>query len=121
ARPLISRLRPRIFALVWLLAFAMIGKSVFASACLADELVAPASADVVSTPLSMDVAAHDDDTGGCWHSGAGGWHCSCVHASAVPVVAVAWAGTPPGKALLPAPTGSSRQRLILPSLRPPIS
>jgi hypothetical protein len=121
ARPLISRLRPRLFALVWLLALAIVGKSVFASACLADGLIAPAESGVASVQVSPDAAAHEDDAAACWHSGAGGCHCSCVHASAVPLVAAAWTGAPLGKTLLPAPADSSRQRLILPSLRPPIS
>lgn len=113
-------MRRRPVTLTWLLALVVLGKSVLASLCFADglardALAAPAAA--VEIPMS---AAHDDDAS-CWHAGAGGCHCTCVHASALPAAAAVPIAMP-GQAL-DQPSGAPPLRpfVVSAELRPPIA
>jgi len=78
---------------VWLFALVVLGKTVLATSCVADGLrsVSVASAAVSSQADDGSQVADDgdDDAAACWHSGAGGCHCSCAHGVALPVAEVA--------------------------------
>ncbi|MBN8739059.1 MAG: hypothetical protein J0H86_06085 [Xanthomonadaceae bacterium] len=83
--PLLTRLRRRMAAMTWLLALLVLAKASFATVCLTDGMS--------SAPTGMTVFADandvrpdpslDGDGGLCWHGGAQGCHCSCVHGSAI--------------------------------------
>ncbi len=91
AAPLISRLRRRLATCVWLFALVVLGKTVLAASCVADGLrsvsVAGATVSVQAADDGTIAVADDgdDDAAACWHSGAGGCHCSCAHGVALPV------------------------------------
>ena len=122
--PLISRLRGRLATIVWLLAFVVLAKGTLAALCVVDGAAAAGdSVQVVQASAAEAVAAHDDDGDGatCWHAGSGGCHCTCVHASAIPVVALAWQALPASSARIPQPPAASHPILIAPAFRPPIA
>lgn len=91
AAPLIARLRRRLVTSAWLFAFLVLAKSLLATSCVADGLAASAPAGAASSVeawddgLSMD---GDDGEAPCWHGGAAGCHCSCVHGIALPADAI---------------------------------
>jgi hypothetical protein len=121
-RPLIARLRRRLVTTVWLLAFVVLAKGLMVSLCMTDGLGGPDPATATLVATSSDVAAHtDENAASCWHAGSGGCHCTCLHASALPVIASAWAAAPPSDARLTAPVPQPHQILLPPSLRPPIA
>lgn len=118
--PLIARLRHRLAAMVWLLAFVVLAKGALGALCLVDG-AAPAN-DGTQIVVAEATAAHADDDGApCWHAGNGGCHCTCVHASAIPVVALDWLALPASSARIPLPPATAHPIPIAPALRPPIA
>jgi len=120
--PLISRLRGRLTTLVWLLAFVVLAKGTLAALCVVDG--AATDREVVQMTAAADSSAtHEDgsDGGACWHAGSGGCHCTCVHGSAIPAVALDWLAAPASSALIPEPPAASHPTLIAPAFRPPIA
>ncbi len=89
ARPLIARLRRRLATCACLLALLVLVKGAYATTCAADGIPVPSpAAAVVSTDAGAHATASADDGGApCWHDGAGGCHCACAHASALPPTA----------------------------------
>ena len=83
---LISRLRRRMAGAVWLFAVLILLKGAIATACSTDGLAGadvPAATVVTSAETAVDVGPFDDADGPCWHAGAGGCHCSCVHVTPI--------------------------------------
>jgi hypothetical protein len=122
--PLIARLRARLATTVWLLAFAVLAKGTLAALCLADGAASAGDrAQVVQVTAAADLSsAHDDGDGApCWHAGSGGCHCTCVHASAIPVAALDWLAPPASSARVPRTPAASHATLTPPAFRPPIA
>jgi hypothetical protein len=121
-RPLIARVRHRLVTTVWLLAFVVLAKGLMVSLCMTDGLGGPDPATETLVATSSDIAVHaDDDATSCWHAGSGGCHCTCLHASALPVITSAWAAASMSDARLAAPVPRPHHILLPPSLRPPIA
>jgi hypothetical protein len=120
-RPLIARLRHRLVTTVWLLAFVVLTKGLLTSLCMTDGLGGPDPTTATLVATSSDVAAHADDGASCWHAGSGGCHCTCLHASALPMIASAWAAAPMSDARMVASVPRPHHILLPPSLRPPIA
>ncbi|HOV59362.1 MAG TPA: hypothetical protein PLN91_15895 [Rhodanobacteraceae bacterium] len=79
---------------MWLFALVVLGKTVLAASCVADGLravsVTSAAVSIHADDGTQTVADDgDDDAAACWHSGAGGCHCSCAHGVALPVAEIA--------------------------------
>lgn len=78
APSLISRLRRRLAGAAWLFAVLILMKGAIATACATDGL-----ADHAGPPAAVEITIEKsmlaDADGPCWHAGAGGCHCSCVH------------------------------------------
>ncbi len=123
--PLISRLRGRLATLVWLLVFVVLAKGALAALCVVDGAAAAnAGGELVQVTAAADAAAtHDDDGDGtpCWHAGGGDCHCTCVHGSAIPAVALDWLAAPASSARIPLSPAASHPILIAPAFRPPIA
>jgi hypothetical protein len=122
-KPLITRLRDRFRAIVWLLAFVVLAKSAIASLCAFDgSLGARASDEAARIVASADVAAsYDGDGASCWHAGSGGCHCTCVHASDLPAIASDWLAAPATGARIPPSSAGSHDTPLIPAIRPPIA
>lgn len=120
--PLTTRLRYRFQAVVWLLALVVITKGMLASLCITDGLtqsspmIATASAIADASPIDVD-----EDAVPCWHAGAGGCHCSCVHASALPMTASVLPAGPLARMRLTTLAAPPPHVLLPPTLRPPIA
>jgi hypothetical protein len=122
APPLTARLRHRLRAVAWLFALVIITKGLLASLCVTDGLTQFASTDTAAIATAEASPVHlDEDAVPCWHAGAEGCHCSCVHASALATTAsVLLAG--PLAIVRPAPSTAPPPQLLLPPmLRPPIA
>ena len=123
--PLISRLRGRLTTLVWLLAFVVLAKGTLAALCIVDGAAAASDGvQVAAVAAGADaIPAHDDDGDGaaCWHAGSGGCHCTCVHASAIPVAALDWLAAPASSARIALPSAATHPILTAPAFRPPIA
>ncbi len=116
--PLITRLRQRVQAVAWLGVLAMLFKFALATACAGDGL---ASQSIDGSVVSAAALAGDALDAECWHAGATGCHCHCLHASALPL-------SPPVVVACPPCTEAPAMRLphlLLtprePALRPPIA
>jgi hypothetical protein len=118
--PLITRLRARLVTIVWLLAFVVLAKGTLAALCLVDASASESAQTIVATDATSE-HADDEDGATCWHAGSGGCHCTCVHASAIPVTALGWIGAPAASARIPLPLAASHPVLTAPALRPPIA
>ena len=125
--PLISRIRHRLAAMVWLCALLVLSKGAFATSCLTDGVDAAQSPVAQASQMATDEVAvapqqHGDDSGGpCWHAGSGGCHCMCSHNAALPLAG--WLLVQSNRTESRAPT-TSLPLLSLESsraLRPPIS
>ncbi|MBN8888502.1 MAG: hypothetical protein J0I77_22505 [Rudaea sp.] len=123
--PLITRLRRRLLAAAWFGVFAILFKISMAMACFGDGVQrdAGAASTVTTTTAAASVAIADSSSDGvetpCWHAGAGGCHCGCLHGSALPVALVVLSPPFSGFALppvTPTPLLTPRES----TLRPPI-
>src|SRR5690348_13768268 len=90
---LISKLRRRLAMAAWAFALIVAGQSALATLCFTDGFTASNPASVVASqahaaPLSLDSETSHDAP--CWHAGSGGCHCTCAHASGLPITASAW-------------------------------
>jgi hypothetical protein len=121
APPLITRLRRRIAAAAWLLAFLVLAKATLATACFVDGTTESTltTAGVVDAAAVTPASASDSDEI-CFHAGSTGCHCACAHGAALAVDATAVIA--PLLASIPLPSISSLAPLAPPSttLRPPI-
>jgi hypothetical protein len=121
--PLIARMRPRLFRSVWALAFVILAKGILASLCLVDGFSGSGGASTASAVVSSEVGANhaDDDAAPCWHAGIGGCHCTCVHATPLPVVAWMWFAAPLSSRPVVWLAQPPHSLFLPPSLRPPIA
>lgn len=82
---LLSRLRRHLRVVALLFVGLMVMKTGFAAACAADSLaslpavVATASDADASTDSAPTASNAEAASESCWHAGAGGCHCACVH------------------------------------------
>lgn len=88
---LLSRLRRHLRVVALLFVGLMVMKTGFAAACAADPpaglpavatsvLAADAAADEPqTTPVGKTAGVAEAASESCWHAGAGGCHCACVH------------------------------------------
>lgn len=121
----LSLIRRRTYGARWLFALLILLKLAVGTFCLANDVSSaePTRATSVQTmQLSEASAPVDDDSAGlCWHDGAGGCHCNCMHATPLPGTTLA---TLPRLAPLPvfAVMLSATQRPPAQNpLRPPIA
>ena len=120
---LMGRLRRRLAMAAWAFALVIAGQSLLATLCLADGPAGSTATSIVaaeahaSTSLDGD-PAHDAL---CWHAGSGGCHCSCAHASGLPVAATSWPLDHVGAASTAADPPAPYAAPLLANLRPPIA
>ena len=125
--PLISRIRHRLAAMVWLCALLVLSKGALATSCLTDGLGAAQPPIAQTSQLAIEQATvapqqHGDDSGGpCWHAGSGGCHCMCSHNVALPLVGWLIARSDPADFRSPATPLPLRSLESSRALRPPIS
>jgi hypothetical protein len=120
--PLVARLRHRLVTMVWLLAFVVLAKGTLGALCIVDGATPPSDGAQVMVAADATSAHLDDEDGAtCWHAGSGGCHCTCVHASAIPVTALDWIAARAASARIPLPAVASHPVLTAPALRPPIA
>lgn len=74
-------LRRRLRVVAMLFVCLVVMKSGFASACASDQFAGTSAAVVADAHAGETQAAAPAEPGaeGCWHNGAGGCHCVCVH------------------------------------------
>lgn len=81
---LLSRLRRHMRVVALLFVGLMVMKTGFAAACAADSLtsltaVVASASDTNTAPHMQAVSKAEAAPETCWHAGAGGCHCACVH------------------------------------------
>lgn len=80
---LLSRLRRHMRVVALLFVGLMVMKTGFAAACAADSLTSltavVASASDTNTAPHQALSKAEVASETCWHAGAGGCHCACVH------------------------------------------
>lgn len=81
---LLSRLRRHLRVVALLFVGLMVLKTGFAATCAADSFanLAPAAISAADTHAAADgraTPAAEATADSCWHAGAGGCHCACVH------------------------------------------
>ena len=122
APPLITRLRRRIAAAAWLIAFVVLAKAALATACMGDGAAASAvaAAGAVDSVTALSASA-SDSADACFHAGSAGCHCACAHGAVLAVDAST--AIAPLLASIPLPSISSLALLAPRSttLRPPIA
>jgi hypothetical protein len=87
---MLSRLRHRSYGVTWLFALLIVFKVSMGVFCISDDypsalVSASAAASVLDGDARSESVASvtfDETDPPCWHAGAGGCHCNCMHAPA---------------------------------------
>ncbi|MFC5740383.1 hypothetical protein [Dyella tabacisoli] len=80
----LSRIHRRAHGARWLFALLILLKLAVGTFCLANDALLSDSVQATAaqtTQLSAASVTTDDDAALCWHDGAGGCHCNCMHAT----------------------------------------